>query len=197
MAELVLFHHVQGLTDGVRALADDLRGGGHVVHTPDLFEERVFGSIEDGFAYLEALGDGVIEERVAQAVEGLPERLVFAVVSFGAMSAMRLAVTRPGAVGLVLLESALPVVGEWAFGPFPDGVRVQVHGAECDEFFQEDLPFAEEMLTVLGPERAELYLYPADRHLFTDRSLPSSDPAATGLVVERVLAFLDRVDAGR
>lgn len=197
MAELVLFHHVQGLTDGVLALADDLRGGGHVVHTPDLFEERVFGSIEDGFAYLEALGDGVIEERVAQAVEGLPERLVFAGVSFGAMSAMRLAVTRPGAVGLVLLESALPVVGEWAFGPFPDGVRVQVHGAECDEFFQEDLPFAEEMLTVLGPERAELYLYPADRHLFTDRSLPSSDPAATGLVVERVLAFLDRVDAGR
>lgn len=197
MAELVLFHHVQGLTDGVRALADDLRGGGHVVHTPDLFDERVFGSIEDGFAYLEALGDGVIEERVAQAVEGLPERLVFAGVSFGAMSAMRLAVTRPGAVGLVLLESALPVVGEWAFGPFPDGVRVQVHGAECDEFFQEDLPFAEEMLTVLGPERAELYLYPGDRHLFTDRSLPSSDPAATGLVVERVLAFLDRVDAGR
>lgn len=197
MAELVLFHHVQGLTDGVRALADDLRGGGHVVHTPDLFEERVFGSIEDGFAYLEALGDGVIEERVAQAVEGLPERLVFAGVSFGAMSAMRLAVTRPGAVGLVLLESALPVVGEWAFGPFPDGVRVQVHGAECDEFFQEDLPFAEEMLTVLGLERAELYLYPGDRHLFTDRSLPSSDPAATGLVVERVLAFLDRVDAGR
>lgn len=197
MAELVLFHHVQGLTDGVRALADDLRGGGHVVHTPDLFEERVFGSIEDGFAYLEALGDGVIEERVAQAVEGLPERLVFAGVSFGAMSAMRLAVTRPGAVGLVLLESALPVVGEWAFGPFPDGVRVQVHGAECDEFFQEDLPFAEEMLTVLGPEQAELYLYPGDRHLFTDRSLPSSDPAATGLVVERVLAFLDRVDAGR
>lgn len=197
MAELVLFHHVQGLTDGVRALADDLRGGGHVVHTPDLFEERVFGSIEDGFAYLEALGDGVIEERVAQAVEGLPERLVFAGVSFGAMSAMRLAVTRPGAVGLVLLDSALPVVGEWAFGPFPDGVRVQVHGAECDEFFQEDLPFAEEMLTVLGPERAELYLYPGDRHLFTDRSLPSSDPAATGLVVERVLAFLDRVDAGR
>lgn len=197
MAELVLFHHVQGLTDGVRALADDLRGGGHVVHTPDLFEERVFGSIEDGFAYLEALGDGVIEERVAQAVEGLPERLVFAGVSFGAMSAMRLAVTRPGAVGLVLLESALPVVGEWAFGPFPDGVRVQVHGAECDEFFQEDLPFAEEMLTVLGPERAELYLYPGDRHLFTDRSLPSSDLAATGLVVERVLAFLDRVDAGR
>ena len=167
------------------------------MHTPDLFEERVFGSIEDGFAYLEALGDGVVDARVARVVEGLPDRLVYAGVSFGAMSAMRLAVTRPGAVGLVLLESALPIVGDWAFGPFPDGVPVQVHGAAGDEFFQEDLPFAEEMLTVLGPERAELYLYPGDRHLFTDRSLPSSDPAATGLVVERVLAFLDRVDAGR
>ena len=197
MAEVLLFHHVQGLTDGVRAFADDLRAGGHSVHVPDLFEGRVFGSIEDGFAYLEALGDGVIEERVAQAVEGLPERLVFAGVSFGAMSAMRLAVTRPGAVGLVLLESALPVVGEWAFGPFPDGVRVQVHGAECDEFFQEDLPFAEEMLTVLGPERAELCLYPGDRHLFTDRSLPAHDPEAMALVTARMLAFLDRVDARR
>jgi hypothetical protein len=31
MAEVVLFHHVQGLTDGVRAFADELRAGGHTV----------------------------------------------------------------------------------------------------------------------------------------------------------------------
>ncbi len=197
MAEVLLFHHVQGLTDGVRALADDLRAGGHTVHVPDLFEGRTFSSISDGFAYLEALGDGVVDARVARVVEGLPDRLVYAGVSFGAMSAMRLAVTRPGAVGLVLLESALPIVGEWAFGPFPDGVPVQVHGAAGDEFFQEDLPFAEEMVSVLGPERAEVHVYPGDRHLFTDRSLPAHDPEATALVTARMLAFLDRVDAGR
>jgi dienelactone hydrolase len=194
MAEILLFHHVQGLTDGVRALADDLRTAGHTVHTPDLFEGRTYPSIEDGFAYLEALGDGVIDERVARAVEGLPERLVYAGISYGAMAAIRLAVTRPGAAGLVMLESALPIVGEWSFGPFPDGIRVQVHGAEGDEFFQEDLPFAEEMPSVLGPERAEVYLYPGDRHLFTDRSLDAYDAGAAALVTRRMLAFLDRVD---
>jgi dienelactone hydrolase len=36
MAEVVLFHHVQGLTDGVLAFAGELRAGGHTVHTPDL-----------------------------------------------------------------------------------------------------------------------------------------------------------------
>jgi dienelactone hydrolase len=36
MADVILFHHVQGLTDGVRAFAGQLRAGGHTVHTPDL-----------------------------------------------------------------------------------------------------------------------------------------------------------------
>ena len=38
MAEVVLFHHLQGLTEGVRAFAGELRAGGHTVHTPDLFD---------------------------------------------------------------------------------------------------------------------------------------------------------------
>jgi len=42
MAEVILFHHAQGLTDGVGAFADDLRAAGHVVHTPDLYEGRTF-----------------------------------------------------------------------------------------------------------------------------------------------------------
>ncbi len=48
MAEVVLFHHVQGLTEGVRRLADALRSGGHTVHTPDLFDGATFGSLDDG-----------------------------------------------------------------------------------------------------------------------------------------------------
>ena len=47
MADVLLFHHIQGLTDGVRAFADDLRGDGHTVHAPDLFDGRTFGSIEE------------------------------------------------------------------------------------------------------------------------------------------------------
>jgi dienelactone hydrolase len=49
MAEVLLYHHIQGLTKGVRAFADDLRQAGHTVHTPDLFDGRTFGSIEEGF----------------------------------------------------------------------------------------------------------------------------------------------------
>ncbi|GGT45217.1 hypothetical protein [Streptomyces chromofuscus] len=44
MAELLLYQHIQGLTDGVRAFADDLRQAGQSVHTPDFFEGRTFGS---------------------------------------------------------------------------------------------------------------------------------------------------------
>jgi dienelactone hydrolase len=46
MTEVVPFHHSQGLTSGVAAFADELRAAGHTVHTPDLFEGRTFGSVE-------------------------------------------------------------------------------------------------------------------------------------------------------
>ena len=42
--------HALGLTPGVVAFADQLRGAGHTVHTPDLFEGRTFDSIEEGCA---------------------------------------------------------------------------------------------------------------------------------------------------
>ncbi|OWP20535.1 dienelactone hydrolase, partial [Microbacterium sp. AISO3] len=35
-----------------------------------------------------------------------------------------------------------------------------------------------------------LFVYPGDRHLFTDSSLPAYDAGAAGQVMERVLAFL-------
>lgn len=43
MAEIVLYHHIQGLTEGVTAFAEDLRDSGHTVHVPDMFEGRTFG----------------------------------------------------------------------------------------------------------------------------------------------------------
>jgi dienelactone hydrolase len=39
-------------------------------------------------------------------------------------------------------------------------------------------------------EGTELFLYPGDRHLFTDRSLPAYDAHAAALVRQRVLQFL-------
>ena len=46
MAEVLLFHHAQGLTPGMHTFADELRAAGHTVHLPDLFEGRVFESID-------------------------------------------------------------------------------------------------------------------------------------------------------
>ena len=47
MAEVLLFHHTQGLTRGVHAFADNLRASGHTVHMPDLFDGRIFQSIDE------------------------------------------------------------------------------------------------------------------------------------------------------
>ncbi|HXU86864.1 MAG TPA: dienelactone hydrolase, partial [Verrucomicrobiae bacterium] len=51
MAEVLLFHHAQGLTPGIGAFADKLRAAGHTVHTPDLFDGQTFNSIDEGMAY--------------------------------------------------------------------------------------------------------------------------------------------------
>ncbi|MFD6649866.1 dienelactone hydrolase family protein [Micromonospora sp. B006] len=195
MAEIVLFHHIQGLTDGVRALADSLRAGGHTVHTPDLFDGERPATIEDGSALVKRIGGDVLDQRADAVVADLPAGLVHAGVSWGAAIAQRLAQTRPGARAALLYEACLPVTGEWAIGPWPDGVAVQVHGMEGDPFFglEGDVDAARELVSIVGPERGELYVYPGDRHLFTDSSLPSYDAEATALVVSRSRELLDRL----
>jgi dienelactone hydrolase len=135
MAEVVLFHHVQGLTDGMLAFAGELRAGGHTVHAPDLFDGERPATIDDGIALVQSIGDEVLSERVDRAVAGLPEGLVYAGFSLGAATAQRLAQTRPGARGALLYEGCLPISGEWGTGPWPEGVPVQVHGMDKDPFF--------------------------------------------------------------
>lgn len=192
--DVVLFHHVQGLTDGVRALADALRAGGHTVHTPDLYDGELPGSIEEGFGFMKSLGD-VVTERVDRAMADLPADLVHAGISWGVMTAQQQAQTRAGARGALLYEACLPVTGEWAVGPWPDGVPVQVHGMDADPFFalEGDLDAARELVDLAGPDLAHVFTYSGDRHLFTDSSLPSYDAEATALVVDRSLELLSRL----
>jgi dienelactone hydrolase len=196
MAEVVLFHHVQGLTDGMRAFANGLRAGGHTVHTPDLFDAERPATIDDGIALTRSIGADVLDERADQAVADLPGNLVYAGFSFGAGTAQRLAQTRPGARGALLYESCIPITGEWAFGPWPEGVPVQIHGMDKDPFFalEGDIDAARELVETLGPELAELFVYPGDRHLFADNSLPSYLPDATALMMQRSREFLDRIN---
>lgn len=195
MAEVVLFHHVQGLTGGVLAFAEDLRSGGHTVHTPDLFAGELPTSIEAGVAHVQQVGDQALGERALQAVAELPEDLVYAGFSWGAATAQQFTQTRLGARGALLYEACLPLTGEWSFGPWPSGVPVQIHGMDQDPFFslEGDIDAARELVETVGPDLAELFVYPGDQHLFTDSSLASYDAEATALTLQRSREFLDRM----
>jgi dienelactone hydrolase len=186
MAEVVLYHHVQGLTDGVRSFAEELSRAGHKTHTPDMFDGQTFDTIEEGIAFARSEGFGALAERGVAAAEDFGPEVVYAGFSFGVMVAQQLAQTRPGALGALLLYSCLPVS---EFGDaWPEGVPVQVHGKQDDPFFAEDLEAARAL--VASTDEAELFLYPGDEHLFADSSLPAYDGVAAGLLTERVLAFL-------
>jgi dienelactone hydrolase len=191
MSEVLLYHHVQGLTEGVRAFAEELRRAGHTVHTPDLFDGRTFTTLEEGMAFAREAGFGALGERGVAAADDFGPELVFAGFSFGVMIAQQLAQTRAGARGALLMYSCLPVS---EFGDaWPAGVPVQVHGKDGDEFFLEDMEAARALAD--ASDQAELFLYPGTEHLFADSSLPSYDPAAAALLTERVLAFLRTIDA--
>ena len=185
MAEVLLFHHAQGLTAGCLAFADEFRAAGHVVHAPDLYDGETFSGLADGIAHAGQIGFGTIAERGRLAAESLPNEIVYAGFSLGAMPAQMLAQTRPGAKGAVLLHAAIPL-SEFG-GSWPQGVSLQIHTMEDDEW--GDVDVARE-LAATTPS-AELFLYPGDRHLFTDNSLPDYDAGAATLVTQRVLAFLD------
>lgn len=191
MAEVVVFHHAQGLTEGVVAFADRLRQAGHTVHTPDLYDGHTFPTLDDGLGYARMVGFDTVQERGVQAVADLPAELVYAGISLGVMSAQMLAQTRPGARGAVLMESCVPP--SELGSPWPDGVPVQVHGMDADPFFAGEGDIDAARALVQEVEYGELFTYPGDRHLFTDSSLPSYDADASELLTERVLDLLKEV----
>ncbi len=187
MAEILLFHHVQGLTEGVVAFADRLRAAGHTVHTPDLFEGMTFETLDEGMAHVKELGFGTALERGREAAEGLPDGLVYAGFSMGVLPAQLLAQTRPGAKAALLFHSAIPM-GEFG-DEWPQGVRLQIHTMADDEL--GDIPDAHELADAVPG--AELFLYPGDGHLFADSSLASYDDEAATLATQRVLTLLEEL----
>lgn len=201
MAELLLLHHIRGLTPGVRELGERWRQAGHTVHTPDLFDGELPASLEEGFALKDRIGDDAVQARLDRALDELSRGdgpLVLGGISWGVALVQPVARTRPGVAGAVLLEACLPLTGDWGIGPWPEDRPVQVHGMQDDEFFghEGDLEAAQELVASLPEGVGELVVHPGSAHLFTDSSLPSSDPAATDLVVERVTALLGRLDHG-
>ncbi len=190
MAEILLFHHAHGRTRGFLAFADELRAAGNVVHSPDLYDGNTFADLDDGVGYAKQVGFGAIAERGRLAADGLSNQLVYAGFSLGVIPAQMLAQTRPGARGALLFSAALPA-SEFG-GPWPAGVPIQIHMMEDDPWTVEDLPAARELVETT--DGAELFLYPGNRHLFADNSLPDYDESAATLLLQRVLAFLNNVE---
>jgi dienelactone hydrolase len=161
-----------GLTAGCLSFAAGLRAAGHVVHTPDLYDGKTLTDLSDGVGHAEEIGFATVIER------GL---------SLGVLPAQTLAQTRPGARGALLLHAC--VAPEDLGCPWPEGLPLQIHTMEDDEW--GDAHVARRLAETI--ESAELYLYPGDRHLFTDCTLPDYDEGAAALLETRVLAFLDGV----
>ena len=124
MADILLFHHAQGLTAGVAAFAEDLEAAGHVVHAPDLYDGHTFAKLDDGVSYAKGVGFDTILQLGQAAAESLPAGLVYAGFSLGVMPAQLLAQTRAGARGALLFSAALPAA---EFGSWPAGVPAQIH----------------------------------------------------------------------
>jgi dienelactone hydrolase len=193
VAQVLLFHHAQGLTPGCLSFADRLRAAGHVAHAPDLYEGKTFTNLADGMSYAEEVGFGTIIERGRLAADALPDGLVYAGLSLGVLPAQMLAQTRPGTKGAPLFHSCVPP-SEFG-GPWPQGVPLQIHMMDGDELSlppNEDLAAARELDETV--ESATLFMYRGDRHLFTDQSLPTYDEDACTLLTERVLGFLERIE---
>lgn len=189
MADVVLFHHVLGLTPGIEGFAELLRADGHTVHTPDLFEGARFDTLEAGVHHASTeIGFDEVIDRGTRAVEGLGAELVYAGYSMGVLPAQKLAQTRPGAAGALFISSCVPVT---EFSPsWPAAVPVQIHAAETDPEFvgSGDIDAARELIGQAA--QGEMFLYPGGAHFFADSSTPEYDAGATDTLLARVLHFL-------
>jgi dienelactone hydrolase len=192
MAELLIFHHAQGLTPGVRAFGGRMAAAGHTVHVPDLYDGRTFDTLDEGIAHAGEIGFDTVRARGAAAAERLPDELVYVGFSLGVMAAQTLAQTRPGTRAAVLFHSC---VDPAAFGaPWPAGAPLQIHIMDRDPLAsppEVDIETARRLDAELA--EAELFLYPGDRHLFADESLGGYDAAAAQAAEARVLALLERL----
>ncbi|WP_402465580.1 dienelactone hydrolase family protein [Isoptericola aurantiacus] len=187
MAEIVLFHHAAGLTDGVLSFAQTLGDAGHTVHTPDLFDGRTFAGVEDGVAFAETVGEGTFAHRAAAAVEDLPTDLVYAGMSMGAARAAERVLERPGARGAFFLYGA--VAPSWWDATWPQGVPSQAH-VNADDPWREPEAEAEYAATV---PHGELFVYPGSGHLFAEPGHADFVAESADLVANRVLGLLERL----
>jgi dienelactone hydrolase len=184
VAEIVLFHHAGGVTEGVVMFAQELRDAGHAVHTPDLFEGRTFANVHEGMAYADSVGEETVAARAAEIVAPMARDLVYGGLSMGAARAAEQVLARPGGRAAFFMYGA--IAPSWWGATWPAGVRSQAHVNAGDEF-REPAAEAEYVAEVPG---SELFVYPGSGHLFAEPGHPDYHHGAAVLASERLLAFL-------
>jgi len=184
MADVIVFHHAQGLTPGVRAFADRLVAAGHRVMVPDLYDGETFDALDSGVTHAESIGFDTLLEHGAAVASTTDSSFVTIGFSLGVLPAQHLAQTHSRATGAVLCHAAIPL-GVFA-DRWPPGVALQLHAAPGDRLGDIDDARA---LAAAVPG-ADLYEYATTAHLVTDSSLPDHAPAIAEQIIERTLALL-------
>ncbi|MFY1676483.1 MULTISPECIES: dienelactone hydrolase family protein [unclassified Streptomyces] len=186
--DIILFHSILGARPAVRRAADLLRDAGHRVWTPDLFDGRVFDSMETARAYQEEVGREELLGRAVRAAAPHSDRgVVYAGFSLGAAVAQTLALGDRRARGLLLLHGTSDIAPDVEV----DALPVQLHVAGPDVFEPDDWLSAWYLGMVRAGAEVEVFRYPGAGHLYTDPDLPDHDAEAAGATWRVALGFLD------
>lgn len=192
MAEILVLHHVLGRTNGMVDFATLLEASGHTVHLPDLFDGKIFATLEEGMAYVEKVGFEDVMARGVQTAENLSTELVYIGFSLGVAAAQKLSQTRQGTKGALFFHACLPT--SLFESPWPDRLPAQIHAMNQDPYFVEDGDIDSARELARAAKDVNLFLYQGHEHLFTDNSLSSYDKTATTLAMTRTLAFLEKIN---
>lgn len=188
--QVVVLHHLLGVTGGVRALAERLAAPGVEVLAPDLFEGAVHGDLAAGAAALDALGLDVVLARADAALADLGPGAVLVGLSLGAVPAQRTAQRRGDVAGVVLVGSCVPPD---AFGPtWPPATAVRVHAAVDDPLFRDEGDREAAEALVAAATDAVLDVRPGEGHLLAEEGHPDHDPDVVAAVVAEVTTLLGR-----
>ncbi|MDI9888088.1 dienelactone hydrolase family protein [Streptomyces sp. HNM0645] len=186
--DIMLFHSTYGLRPAVLAAAERLRAAGHRVWTPDLFDGRVYDSVEQGRAYKDEVGvDELLKRAIVAAAPHSERGLVYAGFSLGAAIAQNLALGDEKARGLLLLHGTSDI----AENARAEDLPVQLHVADPDPFEPYDWLTAWYLRMGRTGADVEVHRYAGAGHLYTDPDLPDWDEEAAGRTWRVALGFLE------
>ncbi|WTW94414.1 dienelactone hydrolase family protein [Streptomycetaceae bacterium NBC_01309] len=190
MARIILFHSAYGLRPAVHAAADRLRAAGHEVTVPDLYDDRVVDTVEEGMEIKDEIGVEELLRRAVAAAAGLGKGVVYSGFSMGASLAQNLALADEYAGGLLMFHGTSDLRDE-----AETEAAVQLHVADPDPFETEDWLNAWYLRMVAAGADVEVYRYRGAGHIFTDPDLPDFDAEAADRAWAAALAFLEEMDA--